>query len=316
MSPLSPAATATDTVATVATVAAATATTPPAPPAAPIPRPPAAKPRGNPTHHLAPAQPCPGRPCPRALVPGVDPRSARAGCPCQAPAIHGRLRCRLHGGRAADPNAHLRQHRPRPRRPTPQALLAALLAELRVPARARHLPDKTLCTISARRRRRPGGPCLPRTRTAAQTPRRPVARMQTASQNSLHQGAHPARQTAAPELLAPESAPTARDAGLTEPYVPFPPTGPAAPATTPAGDPHPAAHTNPVQRAHTNPQPKPPAPEGAPGARQTATPEPLVTVPAAGAPVPPPGLPNRAARRRWMRQQRHLHRAPPARTHP
>ena len=36
---------------------------------------------------------------------GLDPRGARtrAGCPCQAPALRGKLRCRLHGGRSTGP---------------------------------------------------------------------------------------------------------------------------------------------------------------------------------------------------------------------
>ncbi len=95
-----------------ATTATGTAAAPPTGCVAP---PLAAKRRGNPTLHLAPAQhargkPCPTRACHRAcpggaLVPGVDPRGARthADCPCQAPAIHGELRCRLHGGRSTGP---------------------------------------------------------------------------------------------------------------------------------------------------------------------------------------------------------------------
>jgi hypothetical protein len=47
----------------------------------------APKPRGNPTLHLAPR--CGAR--------------TRAGCPCRAPAIHGRARCRMHGGRSTGP---------------------------------------------------------------------------------------------------------------------------------------------------------------------------------------------------------------------
>jgi hypothetical protein len=65
----------------------ATATAPPDPPAAPIPPQLAAKPRGNPNLHLAAR--CGAR--------------THAGCPCQAPAIRGRLRCRLHGGRSTGP---------------------------------------------------------------------------------------------------------------------------------------------------------------------------------------------------------------------
>src|ERR1700678_2719280 len=61
-----------------AIVATATATAPTtAPPAAPIPSPPHLARRG-----------------------GARPR---AGCPCQAPAIRYRLRCRMHGGRSTGP---------------------------------------------------------------------------------------------------------------------------------------------------------------------------------------------------------------------
>ena len=65
----------------------ATATAPPDPPPTPIPPQLAAKPRGNPNLHLA--RRCGAR--------------TRAGCPCQAPAIRGRLRCRLLGGRSTGP---------------------------------------------------------------------------------------------------------------------------------------------------------------------------------------------------------------------
>ncbi len=63
---------------------AAPATLPPAPTAAPDPTP---RRHGNPTLALAPR--CGAR--------------TRAGCPCQAPAIRGRLRCRMHGGRSTGP---------------------------------------------------------------------------------------------------------------------------------------------------------------------------------------------------------------------
>jgi hypothetical protein len=37
-----------------------------------------------------------------ALIPRCGART-RAGCPCRAPAIHGKLRCRMHGGRSTGP---------------------------------------------------------------------------------------------------------------------------------------------------------------------------------------------------------------------
>jgi hypothetical protein len=65
--------------------ATAMPTTPPthATPALPL----TTKPRGNPDLHLAPR--CGAR--------------TRAGCSCRAPAIHGKQRCRMHGGRSTGP---------------------------------------------------------------------------------------------------------------------------------------------------------------------------------------------------------------------
>jgi hypothetical protein len=57
------------------------------PPAQPAPPPPAPSRRGNPN---------------LALVPRCGART-RAGCACRAPAIHGKLRCRMHGGRSTGP---------------------------------------------------------------------------------------------------------------------------------------------------------------------------------------------------------------------
>jgi hypothetical protein len=56
----------------------------------------ATKPRGNPNLGVAPAQP----------ARGLDPRGAhtRRRCPRRSPAIHGKLRCCLHGGRRLGPH--------------------------------------------------------------------------------------------------------------------------------------------------------------------------------------------------------------------
>jgi len=68
--------------------AAYTTADPAGPPAArPEPAAPATGRRGNPNLGLAPR--CGAR--------------TRAGCPCRAPAIHGKLRCRMHGGRSTGP---------------------------------------------------------------------------------------------------------------------------------------------------------------------------------------------------------------------
>jgi hypothetical protein len=67
---------------------AALTATAPADPAAVLPPPATAtKPRGNPNLALAPR--CGAR--------------TRSGCPCRSPAIHGKLRCRMHGGRSPGP---------------------------------------------------------------------------------------------------------------------------------------------------------------------------------------------------------------------
>ena len=69
-------------------LACTTTTATPSPPdTQPPPPPPAARRRGNPTI---------------ALIPRCGTRT-RAGCPCRAPAIHGKQRCRMHGGRSTGP---------------------------------------------------------------------------------------------------------------------------------------------------------------------------------------------------------------------
>jgi hypothetical protein len=68
-------------------LAAPTSATPTDPAASHPPPPATTKPRGNPNLALAPR--CGAR--------------TRAGCPCRSPAIHGKLRCRMHGGRSPGP---------------------------------------------------------------------------------------------------------------------------------------------------------------------------------------------------------------------
>ena len=86
------------------TATATASVTAPADPAAALPPPPTAtKPRGNPNLALAPAQP----------ARGLDPQGARtrAGCPCRSPAIHGKLRCRMHGPRTPEGRIRVREAR-------------------------------------------------------------------------------------------------------------------------------------------------------------------------------------------------------------
>ncbi len=421
MSPLTTAAASTVTVAR------------PGPPPDPIPPPPAKKPRGNPTLHLA--HRCGAR--------------TRAGCPCQAPAIRGKLRCRLHGGRstgprtpqgrenirkartkhgrysaneraerrylitllrrnrikvaakryldflhpafvarlfadyapeltapphptggitaamdrmrrravaaglapwrraiadareaaraawkqaaaareaarAADPNARVRPPRPRRQRPgasrpTPQAVLAALLAELQATERA-----------AAAREAGVAEPCVPDGAAAVRDAgmAEPYVPIPSAGRVALAPMAVPdlrnsaaavparcAHETSPPEPYVPDRASAAHNVCAAEPCEPFPPADAAAPATAPARAPRLTTHAGLARCVHANAQPEPLVPVGAPGPRQTSAPEPYVPVSAAG-PVLPPDLPNRAARRRWMRQQRHRQRASPAGTRP
>jgi hypothetical protein len=56
------------------------------------------------------------------------------------------------------------------------------------------------------------------------------------------------------------------------------------------------------------------APDRAPGPGDAGVAKPHAPIPGPAAPATPPGLPNRAARRRWKRQQRLLRRAPAAGT--
>ncbi len=218
--------------------------------------------------------------------------------------------------RAADPNARVRPPRATPRRPTQQALLAALLAELRVPERAPAAPDTGLTKPYVPFPSDAGAPepCVPFPPAGPAA----LAPMPAADPHGSAPAvpARCAHENARPEPRVPECAPTAPDTGAPKPYEPFPPAGSAASAITSARDPHPGARAAPRQRAHTNHPPEPFAPEGAPAPRQTAAPAPHVPVPVAAGPVLPPGLPDRTARRRWMHQQQRLHLVPPAATRP
>ncbi len=191
-----------------------------------------------------------------------------------------------------------RPRRPSPGRPTPQALLAALLAAPCTrarPGRARHPPDKTLCTISARRPHRPDALARP-----GPTPQRTPGRDQCA------------HEIARPEPRVPERAPLHPVSARQNPMYRFRPPATRARRSRKPGYAHPTAHTVAARWAHANAQTEPLVPDDAPATRQTAAPAPYVPVAAAVAPTFPPGPPNRAARRRWMHQQRRLHRAPPA----
>ncbi len=62
----------------------------------------------GPSACLAAAPPSPTGKCRGNPDLGLAPRCgahARTGCPCRAPAIHGKLRCRMHGGRSTGPRS-------------------------------------------------------------------------------------------------------------------------------------------------------------------------------------------------------------------
>ena len=238
------------------------------------------KPRGNPTLHLAPR--CGAR--------------TRAGCPCQAPALHGKLRCRLHGGRSTGPRtpeglANIRAARTihgnyGAKARAKNRYRITLLCRTRVTVAAdRYLdflppafvarlhdyppelmaprfPTGGITAAQDQMRRRavaaalaPWRRAIAAAREAARAARKQAAAARAADPNARVRPRRPRPRRPRPgrptpqallaallaELLAPERAPAAPDTGLTEPCVPFPPAGPAAPAPTPAPDPHPPA---------------------------------------------------------------------------
>ena len=99
----------------------------------PEPLPPTIKRRANPNLNLAPR--CGAR--------------TRSGCPCRAPAIQGKLRCRMHGGRSTGPRTEAGLARLRAARTTHGAFGAAERARdrhsLTVLRRARVLVDAVRC---------------------------------------------------------------------------------------------------------------------------------------------------------------------------
>ncbi len=279
----------------------AAATVPAGPPAFPLPTPPlTTKPRGSPNLGLAPR--CGAR--------------TRAGCPCQAPAIRGKVRCPAgqargqapHGGRSTGP-----------RSPEGLASLRAAhtvhggySAEVRAlnrhdltalrrgrvgNAAVRHI-DRLPPDLAARLMQMPSE-LLPaqdravlRAETDALAPWR-AAIAQAGFSRSAAKARPPVvagRRGAPTEALAPDRAPAAPDTGPTKPLVPFPPAGPAAPAPVRAPNLHPAAHAVPAKCAHANAQPEPCVPIRAPTAHNTSATEPLEPFLPAGPVTPAPML--------------------------
>jgi len=335
------------------------AAAPPDPPAAD--RPPTKKPRGNPT---------------LALIPRCGART-RAGCPCRAPAIHGKLRCRMHGGRSTGPRtpeglARLRAARTihghdgaearardrwrltflrrarvgsdaqRYQNHLPPAFVARLYGhapELAPPPR----PTGGITAAQDRVRRRavaaalaPWEQAIADARAAERAARAATRAARAAARAAGPRakphapvGAHPPRDASVPGPLAPipdaaDLEATGRLANPPAPVGAHPPRGagvPGPPAPIPV-----AADLEATGRLAKPPAPvgahpsrgagvpEPHAPDRAPFPGEAGGPKPHAPIPGPAAPAIPPGLPNRAARRRWKWLQRRLNRAPVAGT--
>jgi hypothetical protein len=121
--------------------------------------------------------------------------------------------------------------------------------------------------------------------------------------------------------LAPVGPRPPRDAGAAIPQAPIRrPADPAAatrdnrPPAAPAASPPdatPGRRPTPPRPAPESPRatavPKPHAPERAPAPNNAGASKPHAPIPGRAEPAIPPALPNRAARRRWMRLQRRKH---------
>jgi hypothetical protein len=119
-------------------------------------------------------------------------------------------------------------------------------------------------------------------------------------------GAHPPRDACVPELHAPIPGAAGPAAAARADRPPKTPAA-ASPAHATQG-----RHPTPIRAAGQNPLAapvaKPLAPDRAPTPGDAGAPKPHAPIPGPAAPAIPPGLPNRAARRRWKRLQRRKHR--------
>jgi hypothetical protein len=136
----------------------------------------------------------------------------------------------------------------------------------------------------------------------------------------------------AAHLAARAAARPPRDTGAAQPHAPI--RRPADPATAnrPPQAPATASPPHPTQNAIQGWRPTPPrpalqspreisaaqphAPDRAPAPNKTGAAQPHAPIPGAEKPAIPPGLPNRAARRRWKRLQRLKHAGSAARALP
>ena len=298
--------------------------------------PPAKKPRGNPTLHLAPR--CGAR--------------TRSGCPCRSPAIHGKLRCRMHGGRSPGPRtpegrdkvraAHTIHGNAGAEARAKNHYRLTLLRRNRVLAAAvdyqDHLPPAFVARLynHAPELRPPAQPTGGFTTAEDRMRRHAVAaalapwKQAIAVARAAHLAARAAARAARPH--APVRARPLRDTGAAQPHAPI--RRPADPATAnrPPQAPATASPPHPTQNAIQGWRPTPPrpalqspreisaaqphAPDRAPAPNKTDAAQPHAPIPGTEKPAIPPGLPNRAARRRWKRLQRLKHAGSAARALP
>ena len=252
---------------------------------------PTKKPRGNPNLHLAPR--CGAR--------------ARSSCPCRSPAIHGKLRCRMHGGRSTGPRTpkgleDLRAARTIHGNAGAEARALdryrlTLLRRSRVNAAAMdyqaHLPPAFVARLygKAPELLPPPGPTGGITAAADRMRRRAVAAALA-----------PWKQA----IVAARAAHLAARAATTRANRPL-----QAPATTPPADATPGRPTPPRLAPQSPPAiaaPRPHATSRGAAPNNAGASKPHAPIPGRAKPAIPPDLPNRAARRQWMRLQRHQHR--------
>ena len=293
--------------------------------AAAVDPPPTKKPRGNPT---------------LALVPRCGART-RGGCPCRAPAIHGKLRCRMHGGRSTGPRTPEGLARLRAARTSHDNVAAkaraldrwrlTLLRRSRVDAAAQryqaHLPPAFVARLYCHPPELTAPPKPTGGITAAQdrVRRRAVAAALAPWQQAIAAARTAERADRAAARVAKAHAPVGkrppRGAGVPGPHAPIPgaaalaaaarlakpgaPVGACSPRDAGVPEPH-APIPGAADPAATARLAKPGAPVGACSPRDAGVPGPHAPIPGAAASPPPP------AWRNPVHQSAHAPRATPA----
>ena len=259
-----------------------------------------------------------------ALIPRCGART-RAGCPCRAPAIHGKLRCRMHGGRSTGPRTKEGRARIAAARTTHGRYGAdtrafnrhhvTFLRRSSVRMGAVLYCDRLPPDLAARMT--PLAPELlwpPRpTRGITRAEDRAMLQAETASLAPWKRAIAQARQTARPGRAEPAAPPGAMTTAQPKPQAPKPAAdaaataSPASPALPPAAPPEPRAPI-PLAPARAAPH-QVPGSTGAPAAKlhapnraarragSASAPARLAAPPEPRAPIPPPpvqGAPDQA----------------------